>query len=96
MPEARGTIQGSHTAHAVIFYGLSTCIWCKRSRKFLEEQNVSFDFVYVDLLGGDERKAAVEEIASWNPGKNFPTIVIDGKDVVVGYRPEKLREMLGL
>ncbi|MFQ6099894.1 MAG: glutaredoxin family protein [Anaerolineae bacterium] len=96
MPEARGNILGSRSEHHTMFYGLSTCIWCKRTRQFLEDQGVEFDFVYIDLLKGQEREEAVEQVRRWNPAVSFPTIVLDGRQCVVGYNPEKLKEALGL
>jgi glutaredoxin len=96
MSDARGAVAGSCGEHRVLFYGLSTCVWCKRTREFLEENGVAFDFVYVDLLEGDERRRALEDVTSANPKSNFPTVVIDGETVVVGHNPDRLTEVLGL
>ncbi len=94
--QARESIPGIHNRHHVIFYGLSTCIWCKRTRQFLESSNVAFEVVYVDLLQGAEREAAVEQVRRWNPSVSFPTLVIDGRRAIIGYRPEEIQEALGL
>lgn len=94
--DAKGSVPGVHNRHHVLFYGLSTCIWCRRTRQFLESNNVAFDFVYVDLLQGAEREAAVEQVRRWNPSVSFPTLVIDGKRCIIGYRPEEIQEALGL
>jgi glutaredoxin-like protein NrdH len=96
MSEAKGSVAGKAAEHEVRFYGLSTCVWCKRTRAFLEESGVGFDYVYVDLLEGDERSEAIEAIRKVNPRTNFPTVVIDGSTVVVGYDPDRLKEALGL
>lgn len=96
MPEAKGTIAGSNNQHQVTFYGLSTCVWCKRTRQFLEDRGVTFDYVYVDLLRGQEQEDAKVQVRRWNPSLSFPTIVVDGAKCVVGYRPEELAEVLGL
>lgn len=96
MPEARGSMPGPRDKHHTVFYGLSTCIWCRRTRQFLEDQGVAFDYIYVDLLRGQEREEAVTQIRRWNPATSFPTIVIDDSRCVVGYKPEKLKEALGL
>jgi glutaredoxin len=79
-----------------MFFGLSTCIWCRKTRKFLEEQDVTFDYVYVDLLHGQERQAAKEQVKTWNPSVSFPTIVVDDDACLVGYKPDELKEVLGL
>jgi glutaredoxin len=94
--QARETVPGSRNRHHVLFYGLSTCIWCKRTRQFLESNDVAFDVVYVDLLQGAEREAVVEQVRRWNPSVSFPTLVIDNRRCIIGYRPEEMQEALGL
>jgi glutaredoxin len=96
MPNSRGSVQGAHDVHNITFYGLSTCIWCRRTRQFLEEMGVQFDFVYVDLLQGDERKEAIAEVRRWNKAGSFPTVVVDGARAVVGFKKDDLRKALGL
>ena len=96
MANARGTVSGSHNERSVVFYGLSTCVWCKRTRKLLEDNDVAFDFVYVDLLKGDERKEAVDKVRQWNRAGSFPTVVVNGERCVVGYKPDEIKEVLGL
>ncbi|HOT91355.1 MAG TPA: glutaredoxin family protein [Anaerolineae bacterium] len=96
MAEPRGSVAGIHQEHQVKFYGLSTCIWCRKTRQFLEDEKVAFDFVYVDLLQGDEREAVKDEIQKWNPHLSFPTIVIDEATCVVGFKTDELKEALGL
>lgn len=96
MAAARGSVSGSHNEQSVTFYGLSTCVWCKRTRQLLEDNDVAFDFIYVDLLRGDERQEAVEQVREWNRAGSFPTVVIDGERCVVGYKPDEIKEALGL
>lgn len=87
----------STSAHQVDFFGLSTCIHCKHAREFLEKHRVPFELIYVDELDGDDRAGALNAVRKYNPSISFPTIVVDGGDnVVVGYQPEKLTEVLGL
>jgi len=96
MSTAKGNVEGSNSKHQTVFYGLSTCIWCKRTRQFLEDASVSFDFFYVDLLQGEERQEALDRIRPWNPSLSFPTVVVDDADSVIGYKPDELKEALGL
>lgn len=90
MPSARGSISGPNDSHHILFYGLSTCVWCKRTRKFLEDQGVSFEYIYVDLLQGQERETVLEKVREWNPSASFPTLVIDETRSIVGYKPEEI------
>ncbi|MGD2142917.1 MAG: glutaredoxin family protein [Anaerolineae bacterium] len=96
MAKARGGVAGSRNEKQVTFYGLSTCVWCKRTRQLLEDSDVAFDFVYVDLLRGRERKEAIEQVRKWNQAGSFPTLVVDGEQCVVGYKPDQIKEALGL
>ncbi len=96
MTDSRGNVPGSNDNHQVKFYGLSTCIWCKRTRQFLESHDVKFDYVYVDLLQGQERKEVIEQVRSRNSAVSFPTIVVDDDQTVVGYKTEELKKVLGL
>lgn len=75
-------------------YTLSTCIHCKRAKAYLQECQVPFEFVDVDLLQGEERKSIMEEVGRHNPRFTFPTILI-GDVVVVGFDEDKLRKVLG-
>lgn len=75
---------------SIKLFALSTCGWCKKTRMFLEENNVAYDYIYVDLTEGAERELVVEEFQKYNPDMSFPTIVINGTKVIVGYEPEEM------
>ena len=69
------------------FYGLSTCIHCRHALGFLDELNVPYDKIFVDLLKGDERKNTLLVLKDLNPDCSFPTMLI-GDTVVVGFSSE--------
>jgi len=79
----------------VKIYSLSTCSHCKATKKFLSDCTIKYEFVDVDLLEGDERKAIIEDVKKFNPRCSFPTIII-GDKVIVGYKEQEIREALGL
>ena len=79
----------------VKIYSLSTCSHCKSTKKFLSECAIKYEFIDVDLLEGEERKAILEDVKRFNPKCSFPTIII-GEKVIVGYREEEIKEALGL
>jgi glutaredoxin len=78
----------------ITLYALSTCIWCKKTRELLQSLGVAFDYIYVDLLKGEDRAQVIDEIKKYNPSTSFPTIVIDGK-AIVGFREKEIKEALG-
>lgn len=91
--------QGDHVSGTdrgnVVMYGLSTCVWCRKTRKLLTDLGVDFDYIYVDKLEGDDENQVVEEIKHYNPSISFPTTVINGEKAIVGYREKDIREALG-
>ena len=42
MVESQGHIEGAHCEHQVTLYALSTCIWCRKTREFLEAYQAKF------------------------------------------------------
>jgi len=80
---------------AVKLYALSTCPYCRMTRKYLEDNEVGFDLTEVDLLEGQERTDTIAEVKELSGGTSFPVIVIDG-EVIVGFNKKKIKEMLGL
>jgi len=78
----------------IMLYALSTCVWCKKTRELLDDLGVEYYFIYVDYLEGDEKERTKEEIMKWNPRCSFPTLVINDKECIVGFKEEKIREAL--
>ncbi len=81
-------------AGKIILYALSTCGWCKKTKQFLEELGVSYDYVYADLLAGKEKDDVRKEIEKWNPRCSFPTLVINNQRCIVGFDKDEISEAL--
>ena len=79
-----------------VFYGLSTCGWCRKTKRFLDANGVDYELVYVDHLSGAERKEVMGKVARWNPRQTFPTIVVDDTTVIIGYQEGRMREVFGI
>ncbi len=77
----------------VMLYALSTCIWCKMTKKLLSELGIDYSYTFVDLLQGAEQDNVMEEVRKYNPSGSFPMVIINGK-AIVGFQEEKLREAL--
>ncbi len=73
-------------------YALSTCPYCKMTKQFLSENDVSFDHTDVDLLEGAERDTVVAEVKELSGGTSFPVIVLDDGEVIVGFNKARLQQ----
>jgi len=75
-------------------YTLSTCVWCKKTKKLLTDKGVSFTDVDVDLLAGEEQEKALQEIDKLVSKRSFPIIVANDQ-VIQGYNEQKILEAIG-
>lgn len=78
----------------VRLYALSTCPECKRLKKFLDENNIKYELIEVDLLDSGEQWVTSKEIKRYNPAATYPTLVIE--EVILGLDEEALREALNI
>jgi glutaredoxin-like protein NrdH len=79
---------------SIRLFALSTCVWCRKTKKLLDSLNVAYDFVYTDLLDSNKRHEVISEIEKWNPRVSFPTIVINNEEAIIGFKEQKIREAL--
>ncbi|MFA4824619.1 MAG: glutaredoxin family protein [Methanoregula sp.] len=76
----------------VMLYALSTCGWCNRTKELLRELGIEFDYTYVDLLEEKEQDEAMNTIERFNPKGSFPTLIINNKKCIVGFKEQEIRE----
>ena len=78
----------------IILFALSTCGWCRKTKEFLNQRGIDYSYVDVDRLNGAERDEVMREVERWNPMRTFPTLVVDDRTVVAGYKPEEIEDAL--
>jgi glutaredoxin len=82
-------------------FALSTCPYCRMTKKYLDEHEVAYVLTEVDKLDGTTsdpdtpKGAAVAEVKELSGGTSFPVVVI-GEEVVVGFNKSQLAKVLGL
>ena len=80
----------------VELYALSTCVWCRRTREWLEQRAVPHEVTYVDLAGGEELARAQRRVLEFVSNLSFPVLIIDdGRSVLQGYQPDRFEDELG-
>jgi len=79
---------------SIRLFALSTCVWCKKTKRLLDSLGVAYDYVFVDTLKGEEREKVMQELKQWNPRKSFPTIVFGNTTSIAGFKEDKIRETL--
>ena len=80
----------------IMLYALSTCVWCKKTKALLDDLEVEYSYIYVDLLDEKDREKTEKEIRKWNPRCSFPTIVINEEKCIVGFSEDEISEALNI
>ena len=88
-------VDGEKRDHKVLIYALSTCVWCKRTKQFLKDSKICYEYVDIDLVEPDERRKIESELEKWKC-QAYPAVLIDGKKLIVGFKVDELKEALGL
>jgi glutaredoxin-like protein NrdH len=89
-------VTGKNNKHRVLLYALSTCAWCKKTKKFLDENDVEYEYVDVDLANDEDHEKIRQDIINRGSEPTYPTIIVDNKKVINGFRIDLLKEALEL
>lgn len=73
-------------------YALSTCPYCKRTRRFLDDHKIAYDCIEVDLLDDAKQDVVLDEIEKMTGRRSFPVVIV-GKEIIVGHDEDKLRKV---
>ena len=74
----------------VKIYSTPTCPWCKRTKEFLKEHNITF----TDINVASDQKAA-HEMVEKSGQMGVPVIDIEGK-IIVGFDKEAISKELSI
>jgi glutaredoxin-like protein NrdH len=89
-------VSGKNSKHKVLLYALSTCAWCKKTKKFLKENDIEYEYVDVDLTNDEDHEKIREDLINRGSEPSYPTIIVDNKTVITGFRVDLLKEALEL
>ena len=89
-------VSGKKNNHKVTIYALSTCVWCKMTKQYLNDNGVEYQFVDVDLLDDNDKTRVHTDIISKGGVLSYPTTIVDDKTVITGFRKDLLKEALNL
>jgi glutaredoxin len=87
-------VPGRNNKHRVLLYALSTCAWCKRTKKFLEDENIEYEYIDVDLCDETDRDKIQNDIKRRGGRPVYPTIIIDDDILIKGFDENRIKEAL--
>jgi len=89
-------VSGRNNKHKVFVYALSTCAWCKQTKKFLKDNGVEYEYADVDLCDEEDQEKVSKDILSKGGRLSYPTIIIDNKILINGFHVDKIKEALDI
>jgi glutaredoxin-like protein NrdH len=89
-------VPGNNNKHKVLVYALSTCAWCKMTKRFLNDHNIEYEYVDVDLTTDEDHEKIRQDIINKGGEPSFPTLIVDNKTVITGFRKDLIKEALEL
>ncbi|MGD0784584.1 MAG: glutaredoxin family protein [Sedimentisphaerales bacterium] len=75
-------------------YTLSTCPWCRKTKKFFSDHNIPFTYIDYDLADEPTQRRIVQEVDAAG-ATGFPFVKIDD-EVIVGYQPQRYSSAMGI
>lgn len=87
-------VSGKKTKHKVFLYTLSSCAWCKLTKKFLQDNDIQFEYIDVDLCQIEEVRKIKQDMISRGGIITYPTIIVDDKIMISRFQEEKIRKVL--
>ena len=89
-------VDGGKSDHGVFLFALSTCGWCKRTKEFLGENDVAFEYIDVDKCTLEEKREVGRLLKEKDVPLGFPVTIVDDEVVITGFKPDDFKEVLGL
>jgi len=89
-------VPGKKKDHKVIVYALSTCVWCRMTKQYLQDNEVEYEYVDVDLCEEKEKEQVRQQIIDKGGSLSYPTVIVDDNTLITGFRKDKLKEYLKL
>jgi len=87
-------VSGRNNKHRVLLYALSTCAWCRLTKQFLKDNKIEYEYVDVDLCSEKDQNRVKRDILNRGGEISYPTLIIDNKILITGFRKDKIREAL--
>jgi glutaredoxin len=77
-------------------YALSTCVWCKRAKRFLKGNHIAYEYVDVDRCSREDLQKVHQDILNRGGSLTFPTIIIDDKVLMANPKEDELMKVLDI
>jgi glutaredoxin len=64
------------------------------TKQFLKDNSIEFEYVDVDLCDRADRETVHKHIKSKGGDLTYPTLIVDGKTLISGFRKDTIKKVL--
>jgi len=77
----------------IIVFSLSTCMWCKKCKRFLDDRNLRYRYIDVDKIEPKDKSKLIDYLKStYDTRISYPFLVCKSGHVA-GYNPNQYEEL---
>jgi len=88
------TVEGSKKNRDITILTLSTCMWCKKCKAWLNDRNVKYRYVDVDKIDFKEKSKILDYLRDKYQSRISYPFMICEDEFVVGYNPNRYEDLL--
>jgi glutaredoxin len=77
----------------IIVFTLSTCMWCKKCMRFLNDRNMRYRYIEVDKMDPKDKSKLLDYLKSTYASRISYPFLVCKSGYVVGYNPNKYEEL---
>ncbi|MFO8017888.1 MAG: glutaredoxin family protein [Promethearchaeia archaeon] len=87
-------VEGKNNKHDITIFTLSTCMWCKKCKRWLNEHDIKYHYIDVDKIENGQKSQIIDYLKSnFDKRISYPFMVCDGEPIV-GYSPNTYEEVI--
>jgi glutaredoxin len=87
-------VEGEHgTEENILIFTLSTCMWCKKCKSFLNDRKLKYRYIDVDKIDVKDKSTLINYLKEKYESRiSYPFLVCKSGHVV-GYNPNQYEEL---
>ena len=88
-------VNGKNDKQDVSIFTLSTCMWCKKCKRYLNEREIKYKYIDIDKITPDQKSQILQYLReNYKPDRiSYPFLICDDK-FVIGYDPNRYEELM--
>lgn len=87
-------VKGKNNTQDILIFTLSTCMWCKKCKSYLNEHDIQYRYIDVDLISYDQKKLIMDFLSDKYTNRiSYPFLICD-EEFAIGYDLNKYDQII--